>query len=95
MANEIGLTYFTAKKFVPYGKEGFDVQLNNVNWTAYRNGVYAIYKSKAFWNAFNHAFVWVHHTLYPVLNVIVDKIYDDHTQIMNDFKTILTDTKVF
>lgn len=91
VANEIDLTYFTVKKFVPYDNEIY-VQLNNVNWTAYQDGVYAIYKSKAFWNAFNHAFVWVYNTLYPVLNVIVDKIYDDHTQIMNDFKTILTDT---
>ncbi|MBP2699979.1 hypothetical protein E5N05_07855 [Photobacterium sp. CAIM 1938] len=91
VANEMGLTYFTAKKFVPYDQELY-VQLNNVNWTAYQDGVYAIYKSKAFWNVFNHTFVWVYHTLYPVLNVIVDKIYDDHAQIMNDFKTILTDT---
>ncbi|MCG3887008.1 hypothetical protein I3271_20235 [Photobacterium leiognathi] len=91
VAEDIGITYFTTKKFVPYG-DGIYVKLNNVNWKAYEDGVYAIFKSKAFRNAFNHAFVWVHNTLYPVLNVIVDKIYDDHTQIMNDFKTILTDT---
>ncbi|WP_419205712.1 hypothetical protein [Photobacterium leiognathi] len=91
VAEDIGITYFTTKKFVPYG-DGIYVKLNNVNWKAYEDGVYAIYKSKAFWNAFNHAFVWVHNTLYPVLNLIVDKIYDDHKQIMNDFKTILTDT---
>ncbi|WP_419243674.1 hypothetical protein ACN08P_08625 [Photobacterium leiognathi subsp. mandapamensis] len=91
VAQEIALTYFTTNKFVPYG-DGIYVKLNNVNWKAYEDGVFAIYKSKGFWNAFNHAFVWVHNTLYPVLNLIVDKIYDDHTQIMNDFKTILTDT---
>lgn len=91
VANEIDLIYYTTKKFVPYGN-GLYVQLNNVNWTAFQDGVYAIYKSEAFKNAFNHAFIWVHNTLYPVLNVIVDKIYDDHAQIMNDFKTILTDT---
>ncbi|WP_305454748.1 hypothetical protein [Photobacterium leiognathi] len=91
VAEDIGITYFTTKKFVPYG-DGIYVKLNNVNWKAYEDGVYAIFKSKAFRNAFNHAFVWVHNTLYPILNLIVDKIYDDHTQIMNDFKTILTDT---
>ncbi|WP_318436614.1 hypothetical protein [Photobacterium leiognathi] len=87
----ISLTYFTTKKFVPYG-DGIYVKLNNVNWKAYEDGVYAIFKSKGFWNVFNHAFVWAKKTLYPVLNLIVDKIYDDHTQIMNDYKEILTDT---
>ncbi|WP_318513532.1 hypothetical protein [Photobacterium leiognathi] len=91
VANEIGLTYFTTKKFVPYG-DGIYVKLNNVNWRAYQDGVYAIYRSNGFFNVFNHAFVWVHYTLSPVLNLIVDRIYDDHTQIMNDYKEILTDT---
>ncbi|MUI52923.1 hypothetical protein [Aliivibrio fischeri] len=88
--NQIRSTYFTTNKFVNV-HGGIHIKLNNVNW-ANKPGIYAVYKSIGFNNVLHDSFVWMK-VFKSAVNTVADKIYDDNTQIMNDFKTILTDTR--
>ncbi|TGA68657.1 hypothetical protein VFES401_17450 [Aliivibrio fischeri] len=88
--NQIRSKYFTTNKFVNV-HGGIHIKLNNVNW-ADKPGIYAVYKSIGFNNVFHDSLVWMK-VFKSAVNSVADKIYDDNTQIMDDFKTILTDTR--